>query len=145
MPLRFDLGPLEKLYIGRSVLTNFDSRTQFMMEGDTPILRAKDVLDPDSAVSPIERLYVCVQQMYLEEDTQKYQETYLALAAQSMLAEPAIAGDLQIVDRLLTDGDGYKALKSLKRLLRPGLFVAVRSDSERCVPHARRPGLFSPR
>ena len=72
MPLRFDLGPFEKLFIGKSVLTNNGDRSMFIVEGDTPILRARDVLTPEQAVSPSEKLYRCVQQMYLEEDNIKY-------------------------------------------------------------------------
>ena len=143
MPLRFDLAPFEKLHIGRSVLTNYDGRTQFTLDGDTPVLRAKDVLDAGRAGSPIERLYVCVQQMYLEEDAAKYQGAYLSMAAQSMSADPAVASDLQAVERLLTDGDLYKALKLLKRLLPPALFAVVHEEPASYKPRGRRSGSSS--
>ena len=45
MPLRFDLGPFEKLRIGRSVISNSDGRAFFAVEGDMPILRDKDFLE----------------------------------------------------------------------------------------------------
>jgi flagellar protein FlbT len=71
MPLRFDLGPNERVFIGKSVLTNGANRTKFVIEGNTPILRSRDVLSPEQAVNAIEKLYRCVQQMYLEGDIAK--------------------------------------------------------------------------
>ena len=55
MPLRFDLGPFEKLFIGRSVLTNNGDRTMFIVEGDTPILRARDVLMAEQAFTALDK------------------------------------------------------------------------------------------
>jgi flagellar biosynthesis repressor protein FlbT len=117
MPLRFDLGPFEKLFIGKSILTNNGDRTIFIVEGDTPILRARDVLTPEQAVSSLEKLYRCVQQMYLEEDNTKYQDSYLALAAQTISECPACYAELQISDGLIKSGQHYKALKELKKLI----------------------------
>jgi flagellar protein FlbT len=117
MPLRFDLGPFEKLFIGKSVLTNTSHRTMFMVEGDAPILRARDVLTPEQAVSPLEKLYRCVQQIYLEDDIAKYQGSYLALAAQTISECPACYAELQITDGLIKSGQHYKALKELKKLI----------------------------
>src|SRR3982074_3641301 len=110
MPLRFDLGPFEKLFIGKSVLTNNGDRAMFIVEGDAPILRAKDVLAPEQAVNAVEKLYRCVQQMNLEEDTEKYQGSYIALAAQTVSECPACYADLKIADQLIIGGQHYKAL-----------------------------------
>jgi flagellar protein FlbT len=117
MPLRFDLGPFEKLFIGKSVLTNTSHRTMFLVEGDAPILRARDVLTAEQAVSTLEKLYRCVQQIYLEEDIAKYQGSYLALAAQTISEFPACYAELQTSDGLMKSGQHYKALKELKKLI----------------------------
>ena len=53
MPLRFDLGPFERLFIGKSILTNHGDRTTLVLEGESPILRAKDVLSPQSATTSL--------------------------------------------------------------------------------------------
>ena len=129
MPLRFDLGPFEKLFIGKSVLTNNGDRTMFVVEGETPILRARDVLTPEQVVNAVEKLYRCVQQMYLEEDTEKYQGSYLALAAQTISECPACYAELKIADQLIKRGQHYNALKSLKKLIRQETFSGF---SERC-------------
>src|SRR5438477_12517761 len=103
MPLRFDLGPFEKLFIGRSVLINNGTRTMFVVEGETPILRARDVLMPDRSVNVAERLYCCVQQMYLEENAQKYQRSYLALLAQAISECPDGQTNRRIGDQLVKE------------------------------------------
>lgn len=134
MPLRFDLGPFEKLYVGKSVLTNSHERTMFIVEGEIPILRAKDVLPPALAVSSLEKLYCCVQQMYLEEDNAKYQGSYLALAAQTIAEEPNLYGELHAGDQLIANGQHYKALKGLKKLIRREAFVVNKSKPDGYVP-----------
>ena len=130
MPLRFDLGPFEKLFIGKSVLTNNGDRTMFIVEGETPILRARDVLTAERAVNALEKLYRCVQQMYLEEDTQKYQGSYLALAAQAISECPTCYAELNIVDQLIKSGQHYKALKSLKKFVRQEDFSTSKTESD---------------
>jgi flagellar biosynthesis repressor protein FlbT len=130
MPLRFDLGPFEKLFIGKSVLTNNGGRTMFVVEGETPILRARDILTPERAVHTVEKLYRCVQQMYLEEDARKYQGSYIALAAEAVSDDPACHAELRIVDQAIKSGQLYKALKILKKLIRPEAFSLSKAESE---------------
>jgi flagellar biosynthesis repressor protein FlbT len=117
MPLRFDLAPNEQIFIGKSVLTNGANRTRFVIEGDTPILRSRDVLSPQQAVNAIEKLYRCVQQMYLEGDIAKYQGSYLALAAQTISGFPDYYAHVQAVDGLTKSGQHYQALKELRKLI----------------------------
>jgi flagellar protein FlbT len=140
MPLRFDLGPFEKLFIGKSVLTNSSDRTMFIVEGDTPILRARDVLTPERAINTAEKLYRCVQQMYLEEDTQTYQGTYLALSAQTISECPACHAELRIADQLIKSGQHYKALKSLKKIVRQEAFSLSNTESEGRTPRVATRG-----
>src|SRR6185437_4991707 len=116
MPLRFDLGPFEKLFVGRSILTNGSGRTQFVVEGETPILRARDVLSAEQAVDTLGKLYRCVQQIYLEENPAKYQGSFLSLSAQAISECPAHYPEIGAADRLIKSGQAYKALKELKKL-----------------------------
>jgi flagellar protein FlbT len=117
MPLRFDLGPFESLFIGKSVLTNHGDRTTFVLEGEIPILRTKDVLSPQLAATSLERLYCCVQQMYLEEDVEKYRGSYLALAVKALSENSNLHVDLQTADQMVKSGQFYRALKGLKKLI----------------------------
>lgn len=119
MPLRFDLAPHERLYIGRSVLTNHTGRTFFILEGDTPVLRAKDVISIDSHSTSTERLYACLQNAYLREDMTRpeRQDEFVRLVAEIHSSNAVSVVDLPVVVQLVSDGNLYKALRILKRHL----------------------------
>src|SRR4029077_4389263 len=134
MALRFDLGPFEKLFIGKSVITNSHERMLFAVEGTTRILRSKDVLRLELAQSALEKLYHCIQQMYLEEAHEKYRASYLALRAQTVEETPELYPEIVAADALITTGDHYQALKGLKKLVRPDAFSVDRSPSVSYVP-----------
>jgi flagellar protein FlbT len=134
MALRFDLGPYDQLHIGKCVLKNSHERALFIVEGEMPILRAKDFLQPALAASSLEKLYCCIQQMYLEEAHEELQRSYLALAARSLTEDPTLYAELQSVDQLIASRQYYKALKGLKKLTRAEAFTVDRSPGERYVP-----------
>ena len=48
MALRIELKPGERILIGESVLINSDQRATFLIEGEAPILREKDIMTPDA-------------------------------------------------------------------------------------------------
>jgi len=121
--LRFDLGPLEELHIGRCLITNSHERSLFVAEGDMPILRGREYLPEAAAHGSLEKLYHCIQQMYLEEAHDKYQGRYLLLAAESLRNDPTLSADLVAADQLIKAGDFYRALKNLKKLIPPEVFT----------------------
>jgi flagellar biosynthesis repressor protein FlbT len=123
MPLRFDLGPFEKLYIGTAVLTNSHERACVAIEGNLPILRGKDVLQPELANNSLEKLYCCLQKIYLEQ-------------AFALKEEPSLYSRLKELDALFVGGEQYKALKALKTMIRPTAFVSDRSEPEGYVRRA---------
>lgn len=138
MPLRFDLGPFDQLHIGKCVLKNSHERALFIIEGEVPILRAKDFLLPALAASSLEKLYCCVQQTYLEEAHEEYLGSYLALAARSLMEDPTLSAELKAADQLITSGQYYKALKGLKKLIRGEAFTVDRSPSPHYAPRTGR-------
>lgn len=124
MPLRFDLGPFEELHIGRCMITNSNDRSLFVVEGNMPILRGKEFLPEAAARTPLEKLYHCVQQMYLEEAYEKYQGRYLQLAAECLRNDPMLSAELGAADQLIIAGDFFRVLKSLKKLIPADAFQA---------------------
>src|SRR5215831_14907674 len=142
MPLRFDLGPFEKLHIGTSVLANSHERAYLAIEGNLPILRGKDVLQPESASNSLEKLYCCMQKIYLEQALAENQGSFFALMVQSLREEPSLYSRLKEVDALFLGGEQYKSLKALKTLIRPTAFVSDRSEPEgyvrRAIPGSRQ-------
>ena len=123
MALRFNLGPFDELHIGKCVIKNSHERAFFVVNGEVPILRAKDVLSPALAESSLEKLYCCVQRMYLEETHEELQGSYLALAAGSLKEDPSLYAELHAADQLISNRNHYQALKGLKRLIREEAFV----------------------
>ena len=65
MALKVELKPGERVIIGDCVVTNADQRTRLIIEGETPILREKDILTAETANTPAKRIYLAVQLMYL--------------------------------------------------------------------------------
>ena len=117
MPLRFDLGVGERLYVGRGVITNGRTRSMFILEGDIPVLKEKDVISAEDAATPLKRLYVHVQESYLHEQPAGT-AAYTALAAQAAAESPDIFRDITDIGVLITAGDLYRALKMLRLLIR---------------------------
>ena len=89
MALKVELKPFERIIIGESVITNSETRAHFLIDGEAPILREKDILTAETANSPVKRVYLCVQQMYLEKDLPKYQELYMGFVKDLLEAVPS--------------------------------------------------------
>ena len=68
MALRVELKPGERLLIGESIITNGKQRTHFLIDGSAPILREKDIMSVERAVTPATRIYLAVQLMYTSRD-----------------------------------------------------------------------------
>jgi flagellar protein FlbT len=118
MPLRVELKPGERIIIGQSVITNSDTRTAFLIEGDAPIMREKDILTAETATTPVKRVYLCVQMMYLENDIPAYQELYLGFIKELIEAVPSFRETIEDVSKLILSGALYKALKELRPLIK---------------------------
>src|SRR5271165_2903898 len=138
MPLRFDLGPFETLHIGKTVLLNSHERAYFAFEGDVPIMRGKDVLQPELARNSLEKLYCCIQKIYLEEAFAEHQGALSALMASALSAEQSLLSDLKEVEALVWNREYFKALKRLKRLMSPAAFVVERSEPSNYVRRSER-------
>jgi flagellar protein FlbT len=118
MALRVELKPFERIIIGQSVITNSDTRTAFLIDGDAPILREKDILTAATANTPVKRIYLCVQMMYLENDIPGYQDLYLGFIKELIDAVPSYREPIESVSNLILSGALYKALRELRPLMK---------------------------
>jgi flagellar protein FlbT len=117
MPLRVELKPFERIIIGETVI-NSGSRTSFLVDGEAPILREKDTVTAEAANTPGKRLYFCVQTMYLKNDIPRHRASYLGFVKDMREAIPG-AGDLiDTVNRHISGGSLYKALKEIRKLIK---------------------------
>ena len=118
MPLRVELKPFERIVIGESVIINSGTRTCFLIDGDTPVLREKDTVTADTANTPAKRLYLCVQMMYLKNDASRYREPYLKSLRELREAMPAARDLIEVINQYVLKGAFYKALKEIRTLMK---------------------------
>ena len=118
MPLRVELKPFERIIIGDSVIINSGTRSSFLIDGDTPILREKDTVTAETADTPAKRLYHCVQTMYLKNDIGRYRATYLDCVKELQQAVAGSSDLIAAVNHHVTEGSLYKALKEIRKLMK---------------------------
>jgi flagellar protein FlbT len=118
MALRVELKPFERIIIGQSVITNSETRTSFLIDGVAPILREKDILTAETANTPVKRLYLCAQMMYLENDIPKYQDLYMGFVMDLLEAVPSFRTPIETASKLILSGSLYNSLKEIRKLIR---------------------------
>lgn len=113
MPLRIELAPYEKVYIGRSVISNSHERAMFMIEGTAPLLRGRDYFATEPATAA-EALYVALQHGYLTDMTCASRPEVIRALHALRAEHPSVA---DAIAASLDKGDCYRALKSLQRVI----------------------------
>jgi flagellar protein FlbT len=118
MALKVELKPHERIIIGSCVITNTDQRARLLIDGDNvPILREKDILTAETANTPVKRIYLCVQMMYLEKDIAKYQDVYFEFVKDVLAAMPSSRKQIEAASNHILSGSFYKALKDIRKLM----------------------------
>jgi flagellar protein FlbT len=117
MGLKVELKPGERIIIGDCVITNADQRTRFLIEGEAPILREKDILTPARADTPGKRIYLAVQLMYTSRDPRAHHETYFSLMRDMIQAAPSTWSYIETVNNHILAGEMYQALKVTRKLI----------------------------
>ena len=117
MGLKVELKPGERFILGDCLVTNGDQRTRLLIEGQTPILREKDIMTPRQADTPAKRIYLVVQLMYTSHNPAIHHDTYFTLMRDLVQAAPSAWPHMVTVSNHILAGDMYKALKSAKALI----------------------------
>jgi flagellar protein FlbT len=117
MSLKVVLKPFERIIIGQSLITNSETRTTFLIDGEAPILREKDILTAETANTPVKRLYFCIQMMYLENDIPKYQDLYMGFIKDLLEAVPSFRTSIETASKLILSGSLYNSLKEIRKLI----------------------------
>jgi flagellar protein FlbT len=118
MPLRVELKPFERIIIGETVIINSGTRTSFLIDGEAPILREKDTVTAETANTPVKRLYLCVQTMYLKNDIPRYRAAYLGFINDLREAVPGSRDLIDAINNHLGGGALYKALREIRKLMK---------------------------
>jgi flagellar protein FlbT len=116
MPLRVELKPFERIIVGETVIINSGTRTSFLIDGEAPILREKDTVTAETANTPVKRLYLCVQTMYLKNDIPRYRSAYLGFLKDLREAIPGSRDAIDAINNHISGGALYKALKEIRKL-----------------------------
>ena len=118
MALKVELKPHERIIIGSCVITNVDTRARLLIEGEnTPVLREKDILTPETANTPAKLIYLAVQLMYLSPDPKEHHPTYFNLLKDMLTVDPGAWPIIEGINNFIMEGDLYKALKEAKKLI----------------------------
>lgn len=117
MALKVEIKPGERIIIGDSVITNDGSRARFLIEGDAPILREKDILRPAEADTPCKKIYLLIQMMYLADDPRAQHDLYFQMIQDVQAAAPSTAPLIDTINNLLLTGAYYKAMKTANQLI----------------------------
>src|ERR1700748_3744217 len=87
MPLKLSLKPGEKFVLNGAVLANGDKRTSLVLQNKACVLREKDILQEDEAITPARRIYFPVMMMYLDgENTENYYNDFALRMTEFMSA-----------------------------------------------------------
>jgi flagellar protein FlbT len=117
MGLKVELKPGERFILGDCIVTNGDQRTRLLIEGQSPILREKDIMTAEQADSPAKRIYFVVQLMYTSRDPAAHHETYFTLMRELVQAVPSTWPHIEAISNHIMAGEMYKALKRAKNLI----------------------------
>jgi flagellar protein FlbT len=117
MALKVELKPNERILIGDSVITNCNQRSWLVIEGDSPILREKDILTPANADTPAKQIYLAVELMYTARDPRAQHELYFGLVRDILQAAPSMSSYVENINNQILTGNLYKALREAKKLI----------------------------
>jgi flagellar protein FlbT len=119
MTLRVELKDNERLVIGDSVVINTSgSRIELVVKGDAPVLRERDVMQPEAATTVARRVYLLVQAMYLARSLEPHQAEYLSLIADVFRAAPSTGPIIADINQQIVAGNMFKALKAARALVK---------------------------
>ena len=141
MPLKLSLKPGEKFVLNGAVLQNGDKRISLVLQNKACLLREKDIMQPDAAVTPARHIYLPIMMMYLDpENNEQYYNDFALRMTEFMAAiqnREALATCLEI-SRDVMSGSYYKALVLCRKLFefeQERLNYDPESVSEHAVPY----------
>ena len=117
MALKVEVKPGERIIVGDSIITNDGNRAKLYIEGEAPILREKDILRPDDAETPCQRIYLVIQMMYLSQAPKRHFRLYFDLIREVQQAAPSTVSYIDQINNHILTGSYYKALKQAKALI----------------------------
>ena len=120
MPLKLSLKPGERFVLNGAVVQNGDRRGVLVLQNKASVLREKDIMQAEEAVTPARRIYFPVMMMYLDEANahQYFQELSSRLSEfMGAIANPDVRADCVVVSKHVLAREYYKALIACRQLI----------------------------
>jgi flagellar protein FlbT len=120
MPLKLSLKPGEKFVLNGAVVQNGDRRGALILQNKASVLREKDIMQAEEAITPARRIYFPVMMMYLDEsESAQFHDEFVRRLSEFMSAvrQPQALADCVEASRLVMAREYYKALMACRRLM----------------------------
>ena len=118
MPLRIKLPSKEKIIINGAVIENAGEATTIILHNKVDILRRKEVMREEDALTPSRRIYYTLQSAYLFKDERdKYLDIALNFIKEYEEAAPSASEDCGIIKGFIADDNFYDALRKTAELI----------------------------
>jgi flagellar protein FlbT len=120
MPLKLSLKPGEKFVLNGAVVQNGDRRSSLLLQNKASVLREKDIMQVDEAVTPARRIYFPVMMMYLDQvEGQRFHDEFIQRLSEFMgaVGNPDILTDCVNISRHVMIKEYYKALMLCRKLI----------------------------
>ena len=120
MPLKLSLKPGEKFVLNGAVVQNGDRRGVLILQNKASVLREKDIMQPDQAVTPARRIYMPVMMMYLDEaGATKYYDEFVQRLSEFMgvIRNPEVLSECVAISKNCMEREYYKALMLSRKLI----------------------------
>jgi flagellar biosynthesis repressor protein FlbT len=119
MSLKIVLKPDEKIIINQAVIINGKTKTEFIVENKSAILRKKDILKQEDATSPCKGLYYLLQMAYLFPESEDMNLNLANKLIEDIKnAAPSLSAHILHISQTLNEKDFYKALKDCQKLIK---------------------------
>jgi len=117
MTLKITLKPGEPVFVGEAVLRVVSSSTSVLLiEGNSPVLRAEDFLFTPAFASPVDTMRMLLQKLYLSRHGGSPIDEFRKLSQEILGQQPTLAPFVEKLDRLLREGQLYRAVKEAKNI-----------------------------
>ena len=120
MPLKLSLKPGEKFVLNGAVVQNGDRRGVLVLQNKASVLREKDIMQPEDAVTPARLIYFPVMMMYLDEPgALRYYDEFVRRLSEFMgvIRNPDVLADCVAISKHAMSKEYYKALMLCRKLI----------------------------
>ncbi len=118
MALKIALKPGEKLIIGGAVISNGNTKSDFVVENTVPILRENDIMSLKDADSACKKIYFTIQLMYVDDKNMpEHHKVFWDLVKEVVSAAPSTRQLLHEIGDNILNNNHYKALKLTRKLI----------------------------